>query len=51
MDLEEEGATPHLGACKHSLQYDGSHDGCFWMRVGLWNVGSLSGNEEKFVKN
>ena len=36
-----EGATPHLGACKHSLLYDGS----FVVRV--WNFGSLSEKGEE----
>ena len=40
---DEEGATPHPGACKHSLQYDGGPDWRFWVRVGTWNLGSLSG--------
>ena len=37
------GATPHPGAYKHSLQYDGRPDGRVWVRVGTWNLGSVSG--------
>ena len=48
---DEEGATPHPGACKFSLQYDGRPDGCFGVWVGTWNEGSLRGKGEKFVKN
>ena len=33
------GATPHPGAYKNSLQYDGRPDG----RFGTWNLGSVSG--------
>ena len=47
----EEGATPHPGACKFSLQYDGRPDGRFRVLVGTWNLGSLSGKGEKIVKN
>ena len=47
---KKEGATPHPGACKLSLQYDGRPDECFGVRVGMWNLGSLSGNGDKFVK-
>ena len=31
---EEEGATLHTGACKHSLQYYGRPDGRFGVQVG-----------------
>ena len=40
---KKEGATPHPGACKFSLQYDGRPDGRLWVRIGTWNLGSLSG--------
>ena len=40
---KKEGLTPHPGVCKHILQYDGKPDGRFWVRVGTWNLGSLSG--------
>ena len=36
---KKEGATPHHGAWKHSLQSDGR----FGVRVGMWNLSSLSG--------
>ena len=39
---EKEGATPHPGVCNPGLQYDGRPDGRFGVRVGTWNVGSLS---------
>ena len=36
------GATPHPGACKHSLQYDGRPGGCCGdLYARTWNVGSL----------
>ena len=35
--------SPHPGACKFTLQYDGSHDGRFGVQVGTWNLGSVSG--------
>ena len=44
-------ATPHPGACKLSLQYDGRPVVRFWMRLQTWNLGSPSGNGEKFEKN
>ena len=47
----KEGETPHPGACKLSLQYDGRPDESFGVWVGTWNLGSLSGKREKFVKN
>ena len=40
---EKEDAIPHPAACKHSLQYDGWPDGRFGVRVGTWNLGSLTG--------
>ena len=48
---KKEGITPHPGACKLSLQYDRRPDECFVVRVGTWNLGSLSGKGEKFVNN
>ena len=39
----KEGPTPHPGACKFSLLCDRRTDECFRVRVGMWNVGSLSG--------
>ena len=41
---KKDGATPHPGACKYSLQYDRRPDG----RFGVW-VGTWCG--KKFVKN
>ena len=38
---KKKGATPHLRACKQNLQYDGKLDGCFGLRVGAWNLGTL----------
>ena len=38
-----EGATPHPGACKFTLQYDGRPDERLGVGVGTWNLGSLSG--------
>ena len=48
---EKESSTPHLGACRLILQYDGRPDERFGVRVGTWNLGSLSGKGEMFVKN
>ena len=39
----KEGATPHPGACKFSLQYDRRPDEGLGVRVWTWNFGSLSG--------
>ena len=44
--LRQEDAAPHPGACKYSLHYDIRFDGCFWVGIGTWNVGSLSGSTE-----
>ena len=41
---KKKSATQHPGMCKHSLQYDWRPDGHFGVRVGRWNLGSLSGN-------
>ena len=38
-----EGAPPHPGASKFSLQYDGRPAGRFGVWVGMRNLGSLSG--------
>ena len=38
-----EDAIPHSGACKFILQYDGRPDEHFGVRVGMWNLSSLSG--------
>ena len=43
---QKESATPHSGACMHSLQYDGRPDWCFGMWVGSWNLCSLCGKGE-----
>ena len=40
---KKEGATPHPGAQKHSLQYDRRPDGCIGVLVWTWNLGTLSG--------
>ena len=48
---KKKGATPHPGARKRSLQYDGRPDGRFGVRAGTWNFGSVSGKGENFVKN
>ena len=47
----KEGATPHPGASKFSLQYDGRLEERVGVRVVTWNLGSLSGKGEKLVKN
>ena len=48
---KKEGATLHPGACKNSLLCDVRPDRRFGVRVGTWNVGSLIGKGEKFMKN
>ena len=40
---KQEGATPDPGPCKHCLQNDGKPDKRFGVRVGTWNIGSMSG--------
>ena len=45
--IKKEGATPHHGARKFSLQYDGRPDERFGVLDGMWNLGSLSGNGGK----
>ena len=40
---KNEGATPHPGPCKHSLQYYERPDGSLGVRAGTWNLGCLSG--------
>ena len=44
---KKKGAILHYGACKFSLQYDGRPDECFGVRVGMWNLRSLSGMGEE----
>ena len=41
---KKEGATPHPGASKFCLQYDGRPDWRFWVWVGMRSMGSVSGN-------
>ena len=41
---KKEGAIPHPGTRKHSLQYEGRPDGLFGVWVWTWNIGSLCGN-------
>ena len=40
---KQKGAAPDLGPCKHCLQNDGKPDERLGVRVGTWNVGSMSG--------
>ena len=40
---KKEGATRHPGTCKFCLQYDGRPDERIGVRVGIWNLSSLSG--------
>ena len=40
---KQKGATPELRPCKHCLQNDGKPDELLGLRVGTWNVGSMSG--------
>ena len=40
--LKKQGATPHPGAHKHTLQYDWKPDQCFLVLFGTWSIGSLS---------
>ena len=40
---KREGATPHPGLRKHCLQNDGKPDERFGVRVGTWNIRSMSG--------
>ena len=44
--FKEEGATPHPGALKYGLQYDGRHDWNIGVWAGMWNIGCLSGKGE-----
>ena len=46
---KREGVT--LYHCMHSLQYDGRPGGCLVVRVGTWNLGSLSGKGGEHLKN
>ena len=36
---KKKGASPHPGACKYSLQYDGWPDVRFGVQIGTWNLG------------
>ena len=47
---KKEGATPHPGACKCSLQYGRRPDERFGVQVVMWNLGFLS-RRGRFVKN
>ena len=44
---KQEGATPDPGPRKHCLQNDGKPDERFGLRVGTWNIGSMSGRGTK----
>ena len=48
---EREGAAQHPRAYMFGLQYDGRPDGRFGVWVRTWNLGSLRGKGERFVKN
>ena len=48
---KKEDATLHPGACKHSLQYYMRPGGRLIERIGMWNVGSLSGKGREVMKN
>ena len=47
---KKEGAPPHAGACKHSMQFDRRPDVRFGVRAGMWNLVSLSGKGEDLRK-
>ena len=38
------------GALKHSMQYCGRSDWCFMVRVGAWNISSVSGKGGDFCE-
>ena len=40
---KQKGAAPDPGPCKHCLQNDGKPDEWFGVRVGTWNLESMSG--------
>ena len=40
---KQKGAAPDLGPCKHCLQNDGKPNDRLGVRLGTWNVGSMSG--------
>ena len=40
---KQEGAAPDPGLRKHCLQNGGKPDERFGVRVGTWNIGSMSG--------
>ena len=42
---KQKGATPDLGPCKHCLQNGWKLDERLRVRVGTWNVGSMSGRD------
>ena len=48
---KKEGVTQYPAACKFSLQYDWRSDERFGVWFGTWNLDSLSGKGETFVKN
>ena len=48
---KKEGITLYPEVCIHNLQYDWRPDGHFLVLVGMWNLGSMSENGGKFVKN
>ena len=39
---KQKGATPDSGPCKHCLHNDGKPDEWLGVRLGTWNVGSIS---------
>ena len=41
--LKKESANPHPRSRKHTLHYDGKPDEHLGVRLGSWNVGSISG--------
>ena len=47
---KQKGATPDLGPRKHCLQNDGKPDEQLGVRVGAWNVGSMSGRGTEVCK-
>ena len=44
---KKEGATHDPGQRKHCLQNDGKPDERFGVRVGTWNIGSMSGRAKE----
>ena len=45
---KNESENLHPGEHKHRFQYDKTPDGHFWVWVGTWNIGSLSGKGEVY---